>query len=96
LSATVGRVFLLYRAKPVSRAVPTVINLSLLLTLTSDYALEIRRLQKRTTKNSSFFIERLQLFFAVSNRVFVSFLHGFFNAKTLLGVWCPFFAASKS
>ncbi|MDH5663372.1 MAG: hypothetical protein OEY90_02795, partial [Candidatus Bathyarchaeota archaeon] len=47
LSATVGRAFLLYRAKPVSRATLTVINLSFILTLTSNYTLEFGNLQKK-------------------------------------------------
>jgi hypothetical protein len=55
-----------------------------------------RRPKKKTQANSPLFVEGLLLFFAVFNRVFVSFLHGFFNAKTLLRIGCPFFAASES
>ena len=58
--------------------------------------LEIDAQKKKTWTNSSLFVEDLRSFFAVFNRVFVSFLHGFFNAKALLGVGCPFSAASES
>jgi len=59
-------------------------------------AVRKRRPKKKTWTNSPLFVEGLRLFFAVFNRVFVSFLQGFFNAKTLLGIGCPFFAASES